>query len=210
LTQVDVVDRILDGLLRSFALSEMVMADMLMFNEAKPTPGMRIVDIIAEFEHALLAYKSHIHPATLAFMFVAKLPSEFRAELFARPAVTAPPADGDAAACEKTFRGLLEAARSVASSVKFATVPGSRTGAAPRHDPMVLGAVEDQEEDPSFAVAAVAATPSLQAYWRSKRVCMRCGMPPDDDPPASVCERHWKGTGAGARKQPASGKAKQC
>jgi hypothetical protein len=220
----DIIDRLLDGLLRTFATSEMVLADLLAFGESRVQPGTRIVDVVASFENALLAYKGHVHPATLAFMFVAKLSPDFRAELFARPNVLPPPADGDAGKCEQQFRSLMESARSVAASAKYATMPGASAGV--RHDPMVIGAVDADAlshagDDNDDVVAAVnratsrnsngnsnnnsnrTPAPSREAWLRARRLCIKCGLGPDDDPPLSVCPKHWKGASA------KSGKAAQ-
>jgi hypothetical protein len=208
--------------LRTFATSEVVMTDLLLFNNAKVPGGTRIIDIIAELERALLAYKGHIHPATLSFMFITKLPPPFRAELFARPNAHSPPADGDAATCEKAFRTLMEAARSVATSIKFSTVGGvSHVG--PKHDPMVLGAFDnnsdddDQYNDSNVLAAARGVgdtSPSREGYLRSKRLCVRCGLSPEENPPASVCPKHWKGPTTPRNRShgssASSGKATQC
>jgi hypothetical protein len=124
----------------------------------------------------------------------------------------------------------MESARSIAASVKFAVMNGNAGNH--RNDAMVIGAVEEHEGPPGpqfnpdeelepDVVGAVsygrpsssnrsqqhrtgAPTQTREAWLRSRRLCIKCGLPPTEEPPEHVCPRHWKGAATGS-----SGKARQ-
>ncbi len=137
-------------------------------------------------------------------MYVHKLPPAFRAELFVRTGSQALPVDGTAAQAETEFRKLLELSRGIASSAKYSNFPHAVVARTNGFDPMDVGAAHTDAK-PAVAASRVTGPPETREQWLRKRgLCIRCGLPPTDDPPTAVCAKHWKG------RMPMSGKAGQC
>jgi hypothetical protein len=192
---------------QALALLRDLRDEMVMFNfcAAKVPPGTRILGVITIFEHALMAYKGHIHPATLRLLFVAKLSPSFRGELFAHLSIRALPADGDAGVCDMAFREQWSwhprscfrqssrpcwvSAPTEAPSTTDGAVDSSRSVKADSHN----------EYAAATAVAAVVAgyrrraPPKRKAFLHTKCLCVKCGLLRDDGPPPSVCSKQREG-----------------